>query len=1712
MNDVSLTFKKIDKLLSSKTITMNDLQDLYQFFTSCEKETKEINFPGQSYSKKYDYFTTEKIKALFTLIKSTISIEDVSFHTALIVILHVIAQDFPFFVNNILAKMFESTNNDELMLCAYISRYIIDPCTGFLKFASHDGKATHQYWGKDTDDLKTPFGQALTKLRKLAFEKGANLLKSKANKADQGTIFYNQSLLSNMQSVIVPPCFRVGDLLCGFPRRPEIAINLSSLQDQSVFTQAHKIEPDKIPSAVQTWSKMFSFMNTIGAKELKIQMDFTANCPTKDSPSVLFMKLIPFLNIENFPADILRNAIDQLIFSDVSISSFTLILMQAILLIYPDTTNIIFDKIFEIVDNLGHLTVPQFYSLIFSIGRFMEILYCHKSRKLSDESLTKLDSLALLAFCAPYNGIRDGAFRLAFAINRYETGIREKTVYSVFSSSSKQIEQGFVSSIKCFPLISLLHPTDNISVPTVIEVMRCPEELIWQIMLSGLGKEFALHLDSSVIQQFKRDAIKLLETMDSSSFSRRFAINILMNLTMIPVDKGDQAMIRIVLDNAAACLSELYPDVVFLFTTCPESYFVPIIETLLNSNDILIQVTATATRGLTWNSQFAKALDNPSFLTLFQTLFRKLTKSINSFLIDESIKKRNVKVDVSTEIIYNHVILRDFVLTTYQLLSFLTRKFSTRPSTPFPCFDTITNVELKELLNMETTFDSLIIIATTEFNDPDNNLHFYTIRTISLWLCCCRLRKSDLLNTNDFIDQLEKFNDSNLLANSLIHQFTEFLPIFLKRAISENGSLFFDALCMFFRAPHKFANGPTAVLVSQWESISPEPNEEMEAAMQCLYEEGGNFLAMCFYYLVSPDKKQRDNSFIMLASMVPLLVAYHDRSQPEKLVGLLSTLRGFSTLTMTTECVNSLSTKLVEYMSFMTESVIDRYIDAMHTDTGRETDRLFHPILPWIASISLDLENRVVSRTTDFIFLRFSCFSFVEKVLSIFEPLSSKVEDSLGIVIWQSLAKKSSFEFVINALLSLALSSESPQTAPTVSAIIQTLYIAEPERVVDILVKHLSFMYWLHSDIFGGLISNKKITNDDGDSLSHGRLIFEILLEIARGSAAVMLKHLPTLCAFVLLHRCDTLRNIVRMIFTEVAQQLGRKAPQRIEIITHEIEKSRVQLASSFFNLMNDFDPSLASEFALSILRWALCCGNIKKATFAVQAYTGLPVPPPEPNIVGLFSRALWIVCGALSEIEDTNSATPELNYVAEIVGAFHSMAVISEEKGVLTHNPALFWVPAELLKLNSGKQSPIFNMALKALCFYFEKPSLFEAVSGLNPDRNDSLCFVPSVFMRFLAPWHEEIVGFSGLIMNSTVEELDTDLAIRALCLITQCKFPALFSTSKNWAETAALALLPWMWIVATNHYGRAIYVSNENSMFVSTANALADSIKNAEVSSTLKDIATFNYNTLYNDVRLVAQKCGAVISEEEKISLGNWFSNLIKFGDEMMKIPLYTIVSWLLEVLPGLHKLMPEFISMSMNDSSNEFAPFVALLKANLGKDFVVEAPEKKKEPFPQMHIFERIVVCDIPSLYDVGTLGETEVVCEDVNSLVPLCPTSNSIKETPTVQRIRSALQRVHFPPFESWAQMSQRGTATMLGITGLSEVRRTPWNAGGCIHQALELLENQPPKNEEEEEEEELPDPMGLIPVGASAFIPTMDEVNEIGGPDMFDEDPQAEYYE
>ena len=1718
--------------------------------------------------------------------------------------------DLSSFVEKELPVLLATEEEVVLTKLAKKCRHILDPCSGFLNLAFKNDEQNHNFFSKTSPDNETEFGQNLAKLRNGVFQKAQQLLDKIPEQETQNLYFYVNSILNDIQNTIVPPYFRVGDFVCGFPFKPEICISISRFQDRTVFTQPRENEQSDASASLQKWASIFNHEKTIGSDELNLDIKYTHEEPLKNTVNNMFLKLIPFLNLDEIPEQFLQKLIHKLLYTDLPASSFLLVLIQYILLIYPQTTTTIFKTIFSMFQTVGQIDNGRLHLLVLSIARFTEVLHCHIDRMLHQEDLELLDILSLLILCAPNNALRDTGLKLAFALDRYETGLRESFIFNLFDKISQKVKTRFISYLECYPLLALLHPTDIYSIPSFKEMLKCKEELMWQIMLSGFCCTFSDSFTECFNKKLLRICYKVLQNMDRTTrFGRRFSINLLtllvtdiknydkcencdltkiikniapMNIESLDTDETNsnkenenlgtenekedvcgcqqkkesakhsrigslsgyateevendeltfeeklKQIAKMILENVSASMKDFYPALYFLFVTMHESFFNPILEEI-TTGAYDIEVICAALRGLCWNVNFTKQIEQPEMLTKLQSIFSKIVNKVNEILFQGEIRGQNVPRDIKKNIEKNYLFLRDYALSAYQLLHFLKNKYSTQPNAPFPCFNAVTKVDNKECLAMEPSFDSLFMIATQEFNDPDKHLHLYTTKAISLWLAVCKLKKTDLLNPMYFINQVEKFNNVTLLANALTHQFTTFYPIYLKKSVSTTNNiatLYFDALCKFFRAPHKMATSPTSVLMEQWKAIAVQQDDIYESAAQKLYEEGGNFIASCLLYLVNSDKRRRDKSFIMLASIIPILIVYHDRCPADKLADILNTLKDFSALAMTTECVSSLSTKISEYASFMAESVIDRYTDAIHNRSkASELDRLLLPILPWITSIQLDLENRVVSKNTDFVFLRFSCSSLVEKLLSVFEPLSSRVEDSLGILMWQSLAKKSNFEFIINTLLHLVL--QSNKHAPsTVMAIIETLYVSDPEATLYCLVQHLSFMYWLHNSVFTKhrlavkSTASIKLTEvtDKVNKLTHGKLILKILLEISKSSAAALLNYLPTLCSFVLLHQKDTVRELLRKILIEIEAQLGRNAPRGIHMVVHVVGPSRSEIAKSYYKLLVDYDKKLADEFALELLRWALCCGSLKRATYAVEAYSGLPLPPPEQNVIGAFARSLWIVTSALYESEEyaDEFSKTEFNYIAAIIHEFQKMAETSYEKGVLTHNPALFWVPAEALKCNSDSMTPIFHEALKALCFLLDKREIFSNIinNATTNDKEHESAYPVSLFMKYMSPWHESIQGFAKYILNCTCQNYDVSLATKALGLLIQSKFPDFFSRSPTWCHLAALSLLPWMWVVSTNDYPDAIYTTDSVSQLTGISKVLSKAIGIEEVTEALEHVSSFHYNELYNSVRVIATKCGERISEDEMVSLGNWYTNLLKFGDQILKIPIYTIISYLADVNSKVDiiQVMPELIYYAYNDESPEYEPFVEQLKNSVGKT-PPQSQTRKRLTFPNMQIFQRIVVCDVPSMYEYEALGETEVYCQDVNSLVPIAPNSHILKETETVHKIRDALAHARYPPFDEWSDMLRRGNTNMLGVTSVNEVRLTPWNAGATISQAMRSMYSSDNKSEDsssEEEEEDLPDPMSIIPIRARSFLPSMDDVNEVGAA-LFDES-QSDFYQ
>jgi hypothetical protein len=244
----------------------------------------------------------------------------------------------------------------------------------------------------------------------------------------------------------------------------------------------------------------------------------------------------------------------------------------------------------------------------------------------------------------------------------------------------------------------------------------------------------------------------------------------------------------------------------------------------------------------------------------------------------------------------------------------------------------------------------------------------------------------------------------------------------------------------------------------------------------------------------------------------------------------------------------------------------------------------------------------------------------------------------------------------------------------------------------------------------------------------------------------------------------------------------------------------------------------------------------------------------------------------------------------------------------------------------------------------------------------------------------------------------------------------------------------------------------------------------------------------------------CRVVVArlDPEDIALaGKFWAALLRFGDARAKIPLYAIAAWVLEDAPTAAPAFAEFAAIVRTDERT--------LRTDLREEFLSRAGdfEFTEEPaaFPVLRLMERIVVVDVPHLYEVDALGERTSLCEDLNSFVPIAPLDERLAENERVKIICETMETVDLPPFRTWARLTSEGSMFM------GEDRGADKSVDLEILEGVRLEIPEFTANEEGEEqdhaEEDAPEvetvasPMDFVIIGADVFLPSMDVVNTTG---------------
>ena len=1127
-----------------------------------------------------------------------------------------------------------------------------------------------------------------------------------------------------------------------------------------------------------------------------------------------------------------------------------------------------------------------------------------------------------------------------------------------------------------------------------------------------------------------------------------------------------------------------------------------------------------AMRGMAWNVDFCTVAQNDDFRIEFCRMYAVVIER----LLQKNITPKDVVVKLEEEYVQriteNSQLVRDFLVITYRILLVLKQRFAQYPLAPFPCCEMTLITEDELVRTLQRCFP--IIIACSLYPVTDNiseKLRCYALHSLSMHFACCPLEDPGLLSDQAFLDMIYGFSENSpgILFSLLGHNLVHLLPVYLQKSITSGGVKFFTALCSYFKTPRPQAVTLAETLLQEWESVNLQSKDkQFQEAINTLYEEGGNLIASCLLHLSLTNKQIRDSAFILLASVSPILLTLNARNPGEQLRRLFQAFIHFSKESLTVETANGIAHVLCSRMPFCMEQVIDRLFDAFTEISVEHFERVFFVMSPMIESVRLDLENRRVSSQTERTFMRFSCCSFVERLVKLLTPLDIDAEDSLLLSIWPSLAARSGFEFVLLSLIGSTTSS--PDVCKSVMTVIATLYRSDPAIVLDCLTKHLSFYFWLNDAVVVPLthttMLSEMLSKDDaadGEPVSQTVFIFETLVCIAEDNVAGLIPYLPVMFAACVLNQ-DRLRGMLLQILRSIARHLDQMTPPMVHDLIRFETNDISDLAAKLYNVLEDLKPSLADDFSIEILKWAMCCGDAHIAKCAVQAYSGF-LYPCNVVVIGLFARIFWILSTALAQVTQADSNVDvicHIEYMSSIVQCLYQMAQIEVRTEDTNGIVSIFWMATECLRCTDPKCQDIFDAALQTIIFLAQFRDLFSLLRDPSAPYQMNQ-FTPNVFWKYHKPWSEKFVGYLPLIC--AYEGTNVSLCIKAINMLLILNYPCLLTQKENWMYIVLVLLMPWMWKVVMTDMSRFIFTSEDAALMDSTIEILQNSVSNPVITAGL-DVIENQDASCYDAIQDVFREALKHIESDDIPMIARFYTSILFHGDKDMKLPLYALAALLVEAIPDSVKYMREFSVFAEGDPDrrNQFGrKYLAAVRsqaANLQESDYIEF--EKSNRFPVLRLMERIVVVDTPHLYEFDEGPETTAQCGNLNGFLPICPVDPCFVDVPVVQRIRNSLERMEMPPFRDWSSQIGKGMTFLFddkntGKTNivLEDVRfnelipkTTTSIAPEVSHDTMETIFLRSEVGDPYDFIY-IGDPKDLVVVAPNAFVPSFDVVNGCG---------------
>lgn len=1259
------------------------LEDIYAKLRGKRFDQSSIAYiPGIHFS----YISPEASTELYDLLYNTIlSSEDLMAKIPTLcseVICQIAAYDFQHFVDvnfpKLLTPTFSTIKKTILAITACI---ILDPVKGFLCNAPKSPKNNfwkeeqHRYvfFGEKSSEFETPFGKSLIKMRQSMYDYILIIMKKLISNYKDSSIqetFFVPSFTSIFQTIIIPQAYRTSDIACGFPTRLEVLLAMSQYQGVQTFS---KSKSDKFTYTTPISKQYSELSHRLASDKTDISYDlvkFSQPFDFSDDVDVQLYKLLLFLNLNESTSE--PPPLMQLIlYIDAKYSAFFLSLAQQFFLAYPYFSFSFFDDVFKQTSILNKYTPEQIFSFFHMLMRLVDVLACLPQRYLDDNQIEQLNAIGLLGLGSSYPRIRQSSYKLIETLGHFEAGDDKVPLFQILQSNTGIFEEFLLSHIEKDPILLMSRSSISPIMPLpMLDALLSSDNSIWRYMYVAIGIFAAENFSEMLLILYKQMAIPYISQEDPDPRNEAQIINVMSFLSALaetPLSNfGEQEALSVVQDLTIKILDKLaeyvvryanksYKTIRVLLGPLNISSF-PTFLNMMNqsgSNDVV----ALALRSMAWNLNFNAISEHQEFFSVFLSLYIKNFTSFEWYkLLSEFVPDVNTKY--SKIVNDSIIIINECLMTGYKLFSVLHEQHKQQASAPFPICDLVVDRKNGFLQKIQPLGNCLINLS--RIKSSKSRLQTYSIATLTQWTACCKVDQVNFLMSNEFYEIMPQFekSSSDMLLHILSHHFELLFGQYLQWALKPGYSMFFSAICSFFKAPTLARNTLLSdILKTQWIScININQSSPFLNHLQVIYENSGTLILCCLFYMNMPELNLTVDSFVLLASLVPVLTLFHMNGRADEIPKLFTMFLNYSEmLEQNTGCLDSktileISSILSHHFSYCMEALMLSCFDHIPKNNQETVERTLRILLPWFKIVQFDLEDRVISNQTEILFLKFSCFSFIDKLMNSFKHFTALGMNSAFFDVWKTLITEDNNTLNNNFVpieLSILFNCQNYNNHVMALPIIQYLYRMAPYEIVSLLCDHLSLdsFYYGHvlylTDKINNISHTIGLESSDSKDNDLYLFIYKALTKLVLDSFQPIIQKVPLIFASCVIffgkyqsHIKELLITILeafKPIVNKKSSHLLLEAIQYISSIStfHRLVIDRSEITRNLTNFLISYNDEMAVQFGHEILKWILCCGDVSEATNALECYQGNLIDT-SMLVVGLFSRSLWTINDAI--------------------------------------------------------------------------------------------------------------------------------------------------------------------------------------------------------------------------------------------------------------------------------------------------------------------------------------------------------------------------------------------------------------------------------------------------------------------------------------------------